>query len=194
MDSWYIEMVRDKGGSVMRNALLVFLLVFWAFLFAISGHAQVVMTETLSSEATAITISHIPASYSNLRATFAGRTAGTSASVLGVRFNSDTGANYDAVVGAASFLGLNYGRLNDNGTTSNSNTKAADCVSVLVPNYAATRFFKNALSQKGDLGNIPSVQLGGILWHSTSAVSSITFYSAAGEKFVPGTTATVVVE
>jgi len=162
----------------------------------------VIASQTLSSTASSITFSSIPATYTDLRIVFTGllTTAGTG-DTLAMRFNSDAGANYSRTFiqgdGSAAIssraTAQEYGLIA--GQIANFNPSFAG---VDIFSYAGTTF-KTFLSQSADVGTSGgSGQYGDVtsfvnLWRSTAAITSVQIaprYGSSG-TFAIGTTATL---
>jgi hypothetical protein len=124
---------------------------------------------TLSSTATSITFSSIPATYRDLVLVIAGTTDATR--TTGVRFNSDTGSNYSYVEmnGTGSAAESSSGTLSfalaGRMTTSQSTTI------VQVMDYSATDKHKTVLSRGGSSADL--VRASASRWANTAAITSV---------------------
>lgn len=148
-----------------------------------------IATTTLSTSATDITFSAIPATYTDLVLVFRGNntSAGNRAGYL--QFNSDTGSNYSstyiqgdgssaASARASSATQALFGNvLNDDTTTI-----------IQIQNYSNTTTYKTFLSRANSASTV--VQAFVSLWRSTSAITSIKLYLNA-DNFASGTIATL---
>jgi len=142
-------------------------------------------TITLSSTPTYVDFSSISQSYRDLL--IVGQGMASTPAGVNIRFNSDTGNNYNHVV--------MYGDGGSAVSTSNSgiaafqpgrfdNTTIADFVCNIM-DYAATDKHKTALMRYNSAAVLAAARAG--RWASTSAISVIRLYSESG-TFASGTT------
>lgn len=147
----------------------------------------------LGSAAASFDFTSIPAHWSHLMVVLYGRgdTAATSTSLY-VRFNNDSGSNYDA-------LGVNvkHSGVVSSGETvagsqilasaiaaANAPASAFDCAVMFIPHYAGTTGHKcvtsyGSLKLAASTGNLFQ-QLGPGWWRSTAAINRVTVLSSAG--------------
>jgi hypothetical protein len=157
---------------------------------------ELISSGTLGSPAANIDISSIPATYSHLQLVLYGQTSDGSPQFVNMRFNNDSGSNYDrqqisavatTVVGAES-LGATSASIG--GVPNSSAGSFAGYLSVLVPFYATTTFYKAFLAlagfQTGTSTGLLRMQNYDGGWRSTSAIDRITVFPGAG-NFVTGT-------
>ena len=154
---------------------------------------QRIATTTLSSAAT-ITFNSIPATYTDLRLVITGSMT-NNGFYTGLRFNSDTGANYSGTYlrgngsSASSDRQSNNNYLTlDNGGGAASNT-IPQLVIVDIFNYAGStnKTILAELSQDKNGSGEVTRTVG--LWRDTSAINSIT--SSPTSTWAAGTTATL---
>lgn len=155
------------------------------------GSAFIAQTTLVTTQPT-VTFDQLPQTYHNLRLVWQARADNNSATqCIGIRFNGDSGTNYDQVTddtaGAAAATGqpaLAFSYLAGSGSTANA---AASGVLFLV-NYAGTIFFKDAMSY----GRIESAANASFsnrtefwsgTWKSTAAVTSITLLNGTTSAF-----------
>lgn len=162
----------------------------------------VISDQTLSGAAATITFSSIPATYKELRVILQGR-GDTAASAVNVslRFNADTGANYDRQffqgnVSAAS-AGESFAQTSAQvGTLSaaTSPANAAGQIAIEIPNYTGAVFQKTAEARTGFKSSTASggllMQDSSIFWRNTAAITQIDLIASAG-NFIIGTRATL---
>lgn len=160
--------------------------------------------QVLASATASVTFSSIPATYTTLILVVNGRLSDSALfGAIGIRFNGDTGANYDqqaiqglgstaqAFGGSAQTYGF-IGRLP--GAT--ASTSDAGEITIWVPGYAATTFNKLArgnngyFETQGTTGTYFTVQASA-QWRNTAAVTSATLFDQAGGNFVTGSTFTL---
>lgn len=148
-----------------------------------------IATTTLGGAAGTITFSTIPATYTDLVIVLTGTQS--SEDTIGIRFNSDTGANYSAT------------RVSGNGSAASStrwtNTTSAyfavrytteNNAIIQIQNYSNTTTNKTFLSRANNAGNIVNAWVG--LWRNTAAINSLSLASFNGStNFDSGTTATL---
>lgn len=157
-------------------------------------------TQTLAAPAATITFSSIPQTYRHLRLVLEGRLTTAASAALAVRFNGDTGANYDlsrisgasASVSHTGSAAITSGQV---GILPNSGSPAGAALGgeVQVLNYAGTTFKKRANFQlllptesTGD-----TVYIGGFAWRSTAAITSITVLTTNGDTLAAGSHASL---
>ena len=155
-----------------------------------------IATTTLGSAAASITLSSIPATYTDLRLVIVAR--GTTADNCSIQFNNDTGTNYSETglqgngSAAASWRRTNvaYIRLtNAAGLPTAANTFLMNTYDIF--NYAGSTYKtvlgvnSNDQNGSGDSGRLTG------LWRSTSAITSIKIFTNFGADFTIGTTATL---
>lgn len=155
-----------------------------------------IQTYTLTSAATTITFSSIPQTFTNLKMVLTPLNNTTSSSDWGVRYNSDSGANYSSGMIYANGSSThawwnaysgNYGYLDWNSWASNAGFTQT-IVDIL--QYSNTNVYKNAIVIGYSFEN--GVDVGGHIWGSTAAINRIDFtYLGSGYQFAPGTTATL---
>jgi len=149
---------------------------------AVANSFESIATISLSGLSTA-TFSSIPTTYKHLQIRGIGRSNGTTGSVVGLRFNSDTANNYQKTYINSSGSSLVAGAPSaasyaDIGVTATSITGASTFGVFLadIYNYRSTSQFKHLFANTGIEPNSTS---GGTYqysnyWSSTSAITSIT--------------------
>lgn len=163
---------------------------------------QVVGEEVLASAAATIDFTSIAATHRHLRLVISGRSdAAANNDNLSLRFNNDSGTNYESqrlfasgstVSGSRSVnaTGLDVALLVGDSAAANT----ASSLVVDVPDYAGTTFNKSAHSRSlqnpsGSSNNVVMDNYSGI-WRSTAAISRVTLVLASGQ-FMAGTVATL---
>lgn len=165
------------------------------------AYATEVIAETvLGSAAASIDFTSIPATYSHLTVHLLGNGDDAAATVaLGLRFNGDTGGNYDAsalkgngstatAASAASQTSAQIAELVATGTAAGG---AQTALTLDIPGYASTTFRKSftttsfARSTSSRL-----VQVWSGMWNSTAAINQVTLLAGAG-NFKAGTIVTL---
>lgn len=146
-------------------------------------------TTTLSSAASTLTFSSIPASYRDLQIVVNLKGTGGNG-LVGMRFNSDSGSNYldveaygEGTAAGSSSATRTYTlySVTSVGTDFNSTTIAS------VMDYAQVDKHKTTLIKYGNT-NPSGVQIVANRWASTAAITSITFLFTGTDTFAAGTT------
>lgn len=161
--------------------------------------ALVLITETVTSGSAAnVSFTSIPSTYRDLEIRVRGRGSKSAGNaIVRVRFNGDTGSNYDFAK-LDSFGGTPSGG-NGAATTSadfgyvsgaTAPTNASSSVELIVFDYKGTTFQKSAVSrgtivQGTTTGNI-FVTSGVVNWRSTSAITQVDVFPDSG-NFIDGT-------
>lgn len=164
--------------------------------------AGAIFDTTLGAGAANIDMTSIPAGYAGLLLMLYGRgVAALAADGAYLRFNGDTGANYDfqqingvaAVAGAAEGIGVTTGQI---GGVPGNNAPANvfGSITVFIPHYANTANNKacNSIShlrQSAVSGGLVT-GLFGMSWRSTAAINRLTLILGTG-NFAAGTRATL---
>ena len=159
-----------------------------------SGAVTLISTVTLTTTASTISFTSIPATYTHLRLTWQGDMAGVYGNLF-LRFNADTAGNYDYQVSSGSAA-----------TASAGQTFAAVYIaigligsvtgggSIMIPNYKATTLNKVAISQGftkyGTASGNMFITNNGGTWRNSSAITQLDFTSDSGD-FQNGTVFTL---
>jgi len=184
---WYLNPVNTFGGSTGATPSWV------------AGNGQVLIQKIVLTGATGtVTFSNIPQVFNNLRVICTGRTtAAATVQSWGLRFNGDSGNNYDLqeiVVSNTTASGALTNTTNSirigilpgaNGVANYSGQTTID-----VQNYTNTSFFKTASSVSNSLSSTAGdcyTKVSSGSWKSTVAISSLTIYPWDGGNFVAGT-------
>ena len=153
---------------------------------------QPIYTQTVGSGgAASITFNSIPQTFTDLKILISARNnSGSTRTSLNYTFNGDTSSNYSNTIligydssSVASFRGSsqtanNESNMNGGGSTSNTFTNNE----IYIPNYTGSNY-KSGTSDSIAENNSSSsyiIDMGAILWRSTSAITSISFTPAAG--------------
>jgi len=148
---------------------------------------------TATPTGTSVTFSSIPSTYQHLQLRF--RVWSNDFSVVGMRFNSDTGSNYAFHFlrgGGASTLAEGYANSNridlHAGQSINQNNDTMSVGIVDIHDYASTTKNKTSRTLWGKDNNGSGViLLGSGLWMNTSAITSITLFLDTGSYQSPAT-------
>lgn len=163
------------------------------------GGPALIAETILTGSATTVTFSGIPQIFRHLMLTCQARTdVAAEADGVMLRFNGDTGANYDrqSLTGnavTASALGSRAQISIQAGSVDAANSRAGNFspVSVQILGYTRTDNEKWILSQSGVFGNVSAdadlfVQVFAGRWRNTTAISSLTLLPLTGPNFVSG--------
>jgi hypothetical protein len=165
----------------------------WGSLQSLTAFESIATT-TLSSNATTITFSSIPSTYSHLQIRGIARTDRSDGNqdALKIRYNSDTGNNY-----TIHYLFANGVSVGSGGTAPSSgnfadgitnSVSAANCFGSFVIDildYANTNKYKTNKAFSGREDNTAGATwLESGLWMNTNAISSITIIPNTGPNFV----------
>ena len=156
-----------------------------------------IATTTLGSAAATITFSSIPATYTDLRVVWIGRSTANTPD-LRLRFNSDTGTNYSNTILRGTGAAAESSRqtnvssfILEAGSRTATNPTTPTLREVDVFSYAGSTN-KTALAKtSGDLNSVDgNVVVAVGLWRNTAAITSLEF-SLTSDSFAIGTTATL---
>jgi hypothetical protein len=146
---------------------------------------EAISTTTISSSTATITLSSIPATYTDLILITTAKISGTAD--MWIRVNGDSGSNYQYAVltgdgsstGAPKGSGQSQGLLTDwNGTPTTDNTHLAICQ---FNNYSTTVHFKNVISRANRV--VSGVDFIVSTWRSTDAITSLTLRFSGAQTF-----------
>jgi hypothetical protein len=149
-----------------------------------------IITTTLSTTPTDVTLSSIPATYTDLMLIINGSyTFGSGVDSFGIQANGDTGANYSRLVlsgngSAASSSTLTSGTKTLIGLLGAENTTNI----IYINNYSNTTTYKTFLCRANSPSNLIRANVG--TWRSTAAINSLLF-TGEGNNFASGTTFTI---
>ena len=135
-----------------------------------------IASTTTSAGNTSVTLSSIPATYTDLVLIVAG--TNSAPSDMRMRFNSDTGSNYSATVMYGS--GSSAPSFRESNQTSFYGAFQTDQSNVItqIQNYSNTTTYKTEITRFNSAGNFTMAIVG--LWRSTAAINSITCYVTSG--------------
>jgi len=155
-----------------------------------------IATTTLSSAATGITFSSIPATYTDLRIVIVPLVvAGWDNSPLRMRFNSDSGTNYSRT----RIFGSGSSAVSQQNTNQTFFDVSLGGIMISTPtiseidifSYAGSTFKTSLMGISEDINGSGYVTKTVGLWRSTSAITSVYLYSYVTDIMAPGTTATL---
>ena len=150
-----------------------------------------IATTTLGSAQSSISLTSIPATYTDLVIVASVGSANPTEAYV-IRFNSDSGSNYSWT----RVTGNGSSATSARGTTQtyisafeigSSTDKGVQLINV--NNYSNTTTYKTALVRNSTASYHTSAIVG--LWQSTSAINSITISSSGGANIVSGSTLTI---
>jgi hypothetical protein len=157
-----------------------------------TGTYTLINSNTLSSTATSITFSSIPATYTDLVLVTSVLSNAANGEGLEVQFNSDTATNYSKTYLYGDGASVVSGRTS--GSTSiaigNIPTQNSDYATTIahINDYANTTTYKSTLSKSGSAatGNLSIMYVG--LWRSTTAINAIKVFHKSGGSMSVGCT------
>ena len=151
-----------------------------------------IATTTLASTSSSITLSSIPATYTDLRIVVVGTTA--SSTTWYFRFNGDTGANYGRteLQGTGASLLTSYGASTTEISWQYTNNSASvpNFCSADVFSYAGSTFKSCLTTTSQDANGSGNVGINAGIWRSTSAINSVTVFNTT-TTFSVGTVVTI---
>lgn len=166
---------------------------------------ELLLASTLvsGSAVASIDFTSIPAHWTHLRVEIDGRrSAADSNGTVVVRFNGDTGANYNTIL--LDMLNATVTGSNNIGTSgitcaympgSSGSAGRSGGGGFTIPSYADTTFHKNArgvgVSSGTDLAGTQRISVLGGVWRSTAAINRITLSPGDGSNFEVGTRASI---
>jgi hypothetical protein len=149
-----------------------------------------IATNTLGSAAATVTLSSIPATYTDLVLVIQTRNSAASNEVYGI-FNSDTGSNYSYTQITGNGTTAASGRASNSTTMrwSFSNDDFNNNAIIQIMNYANTTTYKTSLVRLNNVSQTTAAVVN--LWRSTSAITSITLSNESATNFAVGSTFTL---
>ena len=156
---------------------------------SLTSYESIATVTVGSGGQSSIDFTSIPSTYKHLQIRYISRNnRAVNWDSLSVRLNSDTGSNYayHLLVGEGSGSGVSVGQANQTsmatcyqtGSTAASNIFGVGVIDLL--DYTNTNKFKTVRALGGnDLNGSGAILFGSGLWRSTSAVTSISLFSAS---------------
>jgi len=151
-----------------------------------------ISTTTLGSAAATITLSSIPATYTDLRLVFLG--GGASGAQFRLRFNGDTATNYSSVIvsGDGTTAGsTRYTSVDGIKSGYNIGTTIFTLISFDILSYAGSTLKTTLLQYSNDQNGSGETQATVGLWRSTAAITSVGLDLIGGTNFSIGTSLTI---
>jgi len=169
-----------------------------------SSGGMTLIQETVANANSSISFSSISGSYKQLLLSWDGITHSATGSVFSLRFNNDSGANYDAIYfrslnsdvnaqsnGAVTYAGENTFAWNANGTSKYMYGRG----SMLIDNYASTSKLKMYCGNWNFYNNLAAERNFYITngsWNSTSAITSLDIVRTSGTATISNATNTSI--
>lgn len=155
-----------------------------------SGAMTLIEDTTLGSDVASVTFSSIPGTYKHLLLLWQAASDQAAAQSLFLRFNGDTGANYDwelagAAGGTAALAeSLAQAQIRIGSLSGTSNASSAATGRVDIPNYASASWHQQLTAQAtyrsaASFGDMVASSWGGY-WRNTATVTSITAIVTTG--------------
>jgi hypothetical protein len=153
-----------------------------------------IATTTTSSSSSLITLSSIPATYTDLRLIVTNIVGNPSQPAFSMRINGDTGTNY-----STTFMAGDGSNAITTATTSQNYLYGFNLGSTTIPQFWSVDFFSYAGStyksllwtNSSDTNGGGGVEKGVGLWRSTAAITSVSIYYASSNTYNSGLTATL---
>ena len=153
-----------------------------------------IATTTLSSAELTIVFTSIPNTYTDLVLIFNGIRSSGGDLDLTLQFNSDTGSNYSdtEIRGYTNQYGTYGSFRNSNQTFIRLGVLTLDRTTLKtnIMSYSNTNIYKSIISRQNSINADYGLNAKGCLWRSTSAISTVTIGSGAG-NIASGSTATL---
>jgi hypothetical protein len=154
---------------------------------------QPIATTTTSSSSSLITLSSIPATYTDLRLIVTNIVGNPNQPAFSMRINGDTGTNY-----STTFMAGGTGT-STTGATSQNYLYGFNLGSTTIPQFWSVDFFSYAGStyksllwtNSSDTNGGGGVEKGVGLWRSTAAITSVSIYYPGANTYNSGLTATL---
>ena len=153
-----------------------------------------IATTTLGSATATVTLSSIPATYTDLVVVVSAAVASSSGDLL-MTFNTDTASNYSYTSltgnGSAATSARSANRNNipcDYNGILNTTLGNHNCI-ISVMNYVNTTTYKTALTRSNNASLGTDANVG--MWRSTAAINQIVFINNAGSNFIVGSIFTI---
>jgi hypothetical protein len=159
--------------------------------------STLISSQILSGAVATVTFSSIPGTFNHLKLVVKCRASDAAGNVsVFMRMNGDSGANYDwqqlsganatpSATANAAQTGMFVGYC----TATTAAASTAGILEINIPCYTDTLFFKNASSFAGLIASSTGNTVTTIFenqYRSTSAVTSVTFYTSSGSNFITG--------
>lgn len=150
-----------------------------------------IATTTLSSAELTIVFTSIPNTYTDLVLIFNGIRSSGGDLDLTLRFNSDTGSNYsDTEIRGYTTTSGSFRNSNQTFIRLGVLTLDRTTLKTNIMNYSNTNIYKSIISRQNSINADYGLNAKGCLWRSTSAISTVTIGSGAG-NIASGSTATL---
>ena len=148
-----------------------------------------IFTTTLTTAVSSVTISSIPAIYTDLVLIVNNKLVSGSSS-LRIQFNGDTGTNYSGTQ-IYGYTSASSGRETSTATPyMGSESTGWGTHNLNIFSYANTSVYKTWTYRSGDVG-VGIAEAGAYLWRSTSAISSIKLFDYSSNNFDIGSSFTL---
>lgn len=134
---------------------------------------------TLSSSASSVTFSSIPGTYRDLVLVCSITNASGGTNTINIRFNGDTGSNYNRVhmIGTGTADSVAFSNSTESLSIPTGGTGNVGTVISQIMDYSATDKHKTFLTRIADKGGYGDYVIASASrWANTSAVTSLTFY------------------
>lgn len=166
--------------------------------FERAGDLNLISETVLSASVASVTFSSIPNDFRSLLLILQGRSdAALETDPASMRFNGDTGSNYDRLTSNFITSGITHSASRAASSiiaiarfeAASSRASVFAPVFILIPNYTLTTREKTAFGFSSSVGDLSAdadliQSFSNGLWRDTSAITSITFIPVTGTNFV----------
>ena len=143
-------------------------------------------TQTLSSSATTVTFSSIPATYTDLILVFNPVVTTTSGIDYQITFNSDTASNYSRTYLLGNGTSASSGRSTTQTSYAPGGIYDNSTVTIQVLNYSNTTTYKTPIARVNIASQYTAATVG--LWRNTAAINRIDITTSTTANFNTGST------
>lgn len=158
---------------------------------------QLIAETVLGSDTATISFTSIPATFRHLVVVLEGRASPSQTSVgIGLRFNADTGNNYDRQTLQAVGTGVTATQTTGGSfiqigllSAATATANASGSIRVMIPSYRQTTFHKTMFSEGAAQASSIATQRNAGRWASTAAITQIDLLIPTGGNFLTGTVA-----
>lgn len=150
-----------------------------------------IATTTLSSAATAINLTSISTSYTDLKIIFTGTTSATD--TIRMRFNNNNGGNYSRVLlwGDGSTASTGRNAVQTSFQIANAYSTQPFFAEFDVMGYAGSNRKTVLYTYSLDRNGSGEIQKATGLWNATNAITEVNFFTQSANNFQSGTTISV---
>jgi hypothetical protein len=151
---------------------------------------KLIAKQILTGNATSVTFSDIPSTFSDLYIVISARVdrSGASSDAIYIGFNGST-ANFSARFLQAAGSGVASGtetRYAGNATAATADANSFGNTEIYIPNYAGSTNKSLSTTGIGPLSGPPVMAVTAVLWSNTAAITSVLLAPSIGPNFISG--------